>query len=387
MKKSAQAGIVHVGLIVGLVILGVATYFISQNSPNILSVIKAASTKGTFSNVSANLKLDQATFNFTYNGDSTAYVISVSTDSRMRKNVFSPFGSGPSSPIVVNNTQAWSGYQCGATVYWKINATVLKGAPVASSIQKAGVDCSTPSPAPTSSPTPTPSPTPIVSPTPTPVGVGSTAPITANTTSYPSGYTTDGTWCYNYDGKTAGPTEPFSVNIGIGTQSFCVDNTGVHTDVCESDNIAGDYYCNLYRFSDGTSTTRCETQKWQCSPSALGWETCTRGACTIANPPAAQASSTTPSSFNLKGADNTWCYATNPNIDHFIKGTCQDQRGIFTDYCNGSSKVQKYYCTGDWNGSVYNNVRCEVQVDACSNWKDFNTGKTYICSEGKCLLP
>lgn len=384
MKKSAQAGIVHVALVVGLVILVAVGLYVAKNPPKFFDGTEAASNQGKFSNLSSVLGANSATFNFNFSSSASSFIVDVSTDSRMRKNtIYSPFGTGTSSPITVLSPQSlWNKYQCGATIYWRVNAT-SNGRNIKSSIQKGVVDCSitTPTPSPAFSPTPTPTGIGTTAPTSTPAPVG-LAPSTANTTSL---IASDGTWCYDYDGKSSSG----NFNVGYSSQSFCQDNSGIHADYCESGtNTARDYYCS--GTWDGTkwTTVKCAPGGYVCAVGSYIGDLCNNGACVPGNPPSAQSSSSQPSSYTLQGSDGTWCNDSDGNVDLFTKGSCQDSRGVFADYCNGSNNIQDYYCTGNWNGSSYKNVRCETGTHGCTSQVgyDINTGNPYICSDGRCIL-
>lgn len=400
-KNSAQKGIAQLALVlvaaaglIGYIVISSSAEFKNSLFAELYSkkASFAASNKTSFSNFSSVLGANSATFNFSFSGTALSFIVDVSTDSRMRKGtIYSPLGTGTASPIVVLSPQSlWSQYKCGATIYWRVNATT-NGRNVKSSIQKGVVDCTitTPIPSPTFSPTPTPTgigttaptstPTPTPTPTPAPVGL---APSTANTTSL---IASDGTWCYDYDGKSSSG----NFNVGYSSQSFCHDNTGIHADFCESGtSTSRDYYCT--GIWDGTKWTsaKCDPGGYVCSSGSYIGDVCTRGACAPGNPPAPVSSSTTPSSFTLKGSDGTWCNDSDGNIDLNTKGSCQDQKGIFTDYCNGSDNIQDYYCAGDWSGSAYTNVRCETGTHGCTSQigYDITTGNPYVCSDGKCIL-
>lgn len=373
MKKSAQAGIVHIALILGLVVLGVVGYYIFKNSADIFNGAEAAS--GKFSNLSANLRQENATFYFSYSDLPSPYSINVATSSNMSKKFLRNFGQGTSSPIIVSNPQSkWAPYQCGATVYWRIRTNNA-----ISPVQMTQVNCSggigtTNPPGPTSSPAPSLTPTPTSTPGTGPVG---TAPSTVNTTSFQGA---DGTWCNDYDGKSV----KGSFNVGYSSQSFCQDSLGIHEDYCETGTgTSRDYYCTYSWNGSSLTNVRCEAGGYVCSPSSYIGDSCVRGACGPANPPSAIAASSIPSTKTLEGSDGTWCNDSDGNIDVFTKGTCQDARGIFTDYCNGSDNIQDYYCAGNWNGSSYTNVRCETGTHGCTS----QVGIGYICSDAKCIIP
>lgn len=75
---------------------------------------------GGFSDLSAALEPGRAEFFFNHSG-SGPYVIEMSTYADMSWDVFTPFGSGTTSPIVVvGDATQWDKYVCGATLYWRV---------------------------------------------------------------------------------------------------------------------------------------------------------------------------------------------------------------------------------------------------------------------------
>lgn len=110
---------------------------------------------GTFSNLSATMVKNQATFNFTYSGPrSTLFRVDVSTIKDMSGDVYVDFAGGSKSPVVMNYPTKWDKYNCGRTLYWKVKAYNNQ---IISPIQTSTVTCPTPKP----TPTPIPSPTPV----------------------------------------------------------------------------------------------------------------------------------------------------------------------------------------------------------------------------------
>src|SRR3989344_2450853 len=113
MSKAAQTGIAHIPLIIGIAILATAGYFISKVPIDLFNGTEAAGSRA-FSNLSAVLKQESATFNFTYSGFSPNYKIDISTSSNMKVNLQRNFGQSSSSPIVINNPKSvYAPYQCG----------------------------------------------------------------------------------------------------------------------------------------------------------------------------------------------------------------------------------------------------------------------------------
>ena len=105
--------------------------------------------KGAFSNTSASLKIDSATFNFDYSLPSS-YKIDLSTTSDMSWDLYLDFATGSSSPVTVTNPTKWDKYKCGATLYWKV---LTADRSISSNINTATVECeSTPTPTPTINP-------------------------------------------------------------------------------------------------------------------------------------------------------------------------------------------------------------------------------------------
>lgn len=174
MKNFAQVGNVHAALIVGLVIFGVAGLYIVKNSPNIINKTEAAkpqstTSKGSFSQLTADLRSDKAIFQFLYSTITTSYIVDISLSPNMKQSVYREFGKGPSSPVVVFDPQnKWDKYTCGTTIYWVVRTVKPR---VDSEVQQAVVNCAPSGGGGGGNPTPTPTPTPggggTVSPTPT----------------------------------------------------------------------------------------------------------------------------------------------------------------------------------------------------------------------------
>lgn len=109
---------------------------------------------GNFSNLLAQLTLNNANFSFDYSSYADYYEIDMSSSSNFSSDIFFKFVSGTASPIVETNPAKMSSYKCGVTMYWKIRAVFNSQTAQTSPIQSAVVNCATPSPTP--SPTPPP---------------------------------------------------------------------------------------------------------------------------------------------------------------------------------------------------------------------------------------
>jgi hypothetical protein len=74
-----------------------------------------------FTSASASLGCT-AYFNFAYSGSSPSYSVDLSLTSNFSSGVYTPFGSGSSSPIVVGSpgTKWWNSYTQGRTLYYRI---------------------------------------------------------------------------------------------------------------------------------------------------------------------------------------------------------------------------------------------------------------------------
>lgn len=90
-----------------------------------------------YSNLSASLRQSRATFNFSYPIPSS-HIIEMAITSDFSSGIYRNFGSGTSSPIVVNDPTKWDHYTCGSRLWWRI---ISKESRV-SSIQTAVIDCS-----------------------------------------------------------------------------------------------------------------------------------------------------------------------------------------------------------------------------------------------------
>lgn len=110
------------------------------------------STTGTFSNLSAQLASNSATFNFAYSGTKDHYEIDMSSSSDFSSDIYYKFASGPESPITETNPTKMSSYKCGASIYWKIRTVYNTQTTQTSTVQSALVNCVSPSPSPSPSP-------------------------------------------------------------------------------------------------------------------------------------------------------------------------------------------------------------------------------------------
>lgn len=159
MKKFDQTGIVHIGLIIAIIIIGAVGFYLYRQKEQVNAVIN----KPTFSNLSAILRQNFATFNFVYSENTPSYTIKISTDSGMTKDPHpqlangTSIGIGSSSPITILNPRSlWHKYQCNSVVYWQLE-TSYKKMPIRSAVQKGTVNCSMPIATATPQPTPLPS--------------------------------------------------------------------------------------------------------------------------------------------------------------------------------------------------------------------------------------
>lgn len=99
---------------------------------------KALPTAGEFSDLSASLLDESASFQFKYTGRSPSYTVQMSTLPDMSWDVHVDFAAGTRSPLVNAAPASWGKYLCGATLYWR----VIAGSGLAeSSIQSSNVRC------------------------------------------------------------------------------------------------------------------------------------------------------------------------------------------------------------------------------------------------------
>ncbi len=86
----------------------------------------------------------------------------------------------------------------------------------------------------------------------------------------------------------------------------------------------------------------------------------------------------------LYGADGTWCKDSDGPGDIATSGSCLDSTGAnSSDYCeviSGRNYARDGYCTGSWNGTAWNNVRCAFGGYACATGTPCNSG---VCSFGQ----
>lgn len=265
MNKSAQAGIIHLGLVIVFIVAGALGYFVYQNPQIINQSASAASIKASFSGLSAVLKQDSATLNFSYSGTSPNYKIDIATSSDMKKNLYRNFGQGTTNPIIVSNPQStYAPYQCGSTLYWIVKATDQRStAEIKSSVQSAKVDCGTggisPQPSSTPIPTLTPTPSPTALPSSTPVCSPQTKPGTVSLQG------ADGTWCNDSDG-----------NGNYSNVGSCQDSCSSTNDYCQADGTNRDGYCTGTWNGSAWDSVHCDFGGYVCS--SFG-KTCSGGAC------------------------------------------------------------------------------------------------------------
>lgn len=146
--------VLSVALVVGIFLLSVA----KLGSRSI-----EARGENLYSNLLADLKTNQATFNFDYSGTvlykdlALYYLVDTSIGGKFTNSEWkskdwvilgisantSP-GTPPPLPIVVYDPKSiWDKYNCGSLIYWRVRAVVTKNVVNTSPIQQAVVDCST----------------------------------------------------------------------------------------------------------------------------------------------------------------------------------------------------------------------------------------------------
>ena len=78
--------------------------------------------------------------------------------------------------------------------------------------------------------------------------------------------------------------------------------------------------------------------------------------------------------ITIQGSDGTWCYDPDGYgyVDTKTKKYCKDDNGTYEDYCESSTLLRDWYCTGTWNGASWSNVKCAAGGYGCS------------CSSGAC---
>lgn len=173
-----------------------------QNYPSQESDILSASNP-SFSNLSAEVTVDKAVFNFTHNGSSPFYQIDLSTYADMSWDTYLNFAPGTTSPIVVNlPTDKWEKYKCGTTLYWRVLTSHREES---SQIQSVSLSCAS---------TPTPTPIPVTT-LPT---VKITYPINLDRLS-------------NYQAISieASATNTIKVEFWINNQLICTDNASPYS--------------------------------------------------------------------------------------------------------------------------------------------------------------
>ncbi len=81
-----------------------------------------------------------------------------------------------------------------------------------------------------------------------------------------------------------------------------------------------------------------------------------------------QSNNTKPSTVTLDSIDGTWCYDPDGygSVNIYVKKYCQDNLGVHDDYCETSSLLRDWYCTGSWNGVSWSNVKCAAGGYGCN---------------------
>jgi len=190
----------------------------------------------------------------------------------------------------------------------------------------------------------------------------------------------DGTWCYKSDSWA--DYSIYGVNVDYSSQGFCIDRNGVHYDYCDG-TVSSTYYCG-YSWNGATQKPRnviCFQGGYGCASSYDG-STCIGGACSppITTMPTPILHTADPNTKSLIGGDGTWCYDSDGNGNDFVKGSCQDNSGLYYDYCFGKKGVQDYYCFGKWNGLTYFDVKCIPGSHACTQF-----GYDKVCKDAVCI--
>ncbi|MEM5772698.1 MAG: CARDB domain-containing protein [Candidatus Aenigmatarchaeota archaeon] len=75
---------------------------------------------------------------------------------------------------------------------------------------------------------------------------------------------------------------------------------------------------------------------------------------------------------------STACTDSDGGINYYVKGTCEDSRGVSTrstDYCLSNTEIQEYWCNQDFNWCASTSGSCESLV-----------GPGYVCKDGACVL-
>jgi len=253
--------------------------------------------------------------------------------------------------------------------------------------------------------TPTPIPTPYLIPSHaatsqlsihTIPSTGSSWYAPSGSSSYPYIIASDGSWCYDSRGNdpvifsqlSSPGSGGMKISIHGGSQGFCEDNTGIYPAYCDASGKVVSPACNNISWPQ-CGNPPCQPTHMQCDVYAslacntttqLG-DVCSNGACTNSQALPPTPIQTVPSNFTLRGHDGSWCYDSNGNGIINVKGTCQDNKGLYTNYCSGIN-VNDYYCTGSWDGVNYTNVGCQVAVHSCS----FTHTSADACTDGHCLF-
>lgn len=83
--------------------------------------------------------------------------------------------------------------------------------------------------------------------------------------------------------------------------------------------------------------------------------------------------------------ENQTCTDTNTAVPFYTTGSCTDQTGAYTNYCEGSV-AKDYLCEGTWDPQTFSskNHRCVAHSFDCNI---ASTAEQYICSVGACVKP
>jgi len=107
----------------------------SDQSDNYFTIVSA----GAFSNLSADLQENKASFSFSYSGTTNEFLIDMSILPDMSWGNYVNFTWASQSPVTHNDPQnRWDQYRCGKTLYWRVYSSDRNKQ---SSIQTATVNC------------------------------------------------------------------------------------------------------------------------------------------------------------------------------------------------------------------------------------------------------
>src|SRR3989344_1515019 len=187
-----------------------------------------------------------------------------------------------------------------------------------------------------------------------------------------------------------------------GTCNTCVDSDGEniyvkgvvtyngyhYTDACSSESSVNEQICRLW--SDGSYVLG--NKVFSCPYG------CQSGACLSSSPVyCGNGKCDTNETCSSCSADCGICPTNSTNSTSFcqdkdekdpnrlfVTSSCLDAQGEHYDYCESSTTLRDWYCTGTWDGTSWSNRHCAPGGYVCPNGCSSGACVTPICGNSKC---